>query len=377
MDAMNKHYGDLYLALNPSYDCYCIRIGNQGAEGFRQLVEEEAYIARHAGPCIADLGLFHYHFSPEQKNRIPKISGKFSDHYFHKLLPELRRHGIFPENVVRLRDAVFCQEHNLPVMAEHASFAQHPDYAVYARQTDDPELRLILPRFKAWTAVETPKGVLLFSQSEQGERRLRDFMQYVADHFYNPAFALEELRIYDLPQFDPSLKGLENKLPMLGRTDYLADRPEEPWTAKMMADCSVLGNAAIRSRLDMAPTWRNYYRLTDPSGEFGQKVTSPNGDIANLLFVQEKGCLPDGCADTYPARMRLCEAFRPIEKALADAPTREETETLQREARMTAAYLLNTRYPQRRQISTGQKKDVPKLRVPSIRPAVQPAGIKP
>lgn len=55
MDAKNESYDDLYLALTPSYDCYCIRSGDRGAEGFRQLVEEEACIARHAGPCIADL----------------------------------------------------------------------------------------------------------------------------------------------------------------------------------------------------------------------------------------------------------------------------------------------------------------------------------
>ena len=169
-------------------------------------------------------------------------------------MPELRRHEIFPENIVRLRDAVFCREHNLPVTTEHAALGGHPDYAAYARQVDDPDLQLVLPRFKAWTAVETPKGVLLFSQSDQGKRRFRDFMQYVADRFYNTAFAVDELRIYDLPKFDPSLKRLVNKLPMLGPTDYLADRPDEQWPERVMAETYVLGNAAIRIRLDMTPT---------------------------------------------------------------------------------------------------------------------------
>lgn len=291
-------------------------------------------------------------------------------------MPELRRHGIFPEGIVRLRDAVFCREHDLPVTTEHAALVGHPDYAAYVRQVDDPDLRLVLPRFKAWTAVETPKGVLLFSQSEQGERRFRDFMQYASDRFYDPAFTVDELRIYDLPKFDPSLKRLVNKLPMLGHTDYLADRPDEPWPATVMAEPAVLGNAAIRTRLDMAPTWHNYHRLTDPNGDFRLKVSQPNGDIANLLFVQVRGCLPDGFADFYPFGTGLREVFRPIEKALGDAPTREETEAMQRDARSTATFLLNTRYPKRRQSTEPVERAITSLRIPAMRPPVHEPGLK-
>lgn len=291
-------------------------------------------------------------------------------------MPELRRHGIFPEGIVRLRDAVFCREHDLPVTTEHAVLVGHSAYAAYMRQVDDPDLQLVLPRFKAWTAVETPKGILLFSQTEQGERRFRNFMQYVADHFYNTAFAVDELRIYDLPHFDPSLKRLVNKLPMLGPTDYLADRPDEQWPVRVMAETTVLGNAAIRTRLDMAPTWQNYHRLTDPNGDFKLHARQPNGEIANLLFVQERGCLPDGFADFYPFGTGLREVFRPIEKALGDAPTREEAAALQRDARRTATFLLNTRYPQRREIPEAVERVTTTLRVPPLPPPVQAPGLK-
>lgn len=100
--------------------------------------------------------------------KVPQLAERSCREYFSRLSPKLSERGITPANVVRLRDAVYCREKNIPLLTPEAT------YSVISKRDDYmdtqmgygayiPELKGVLPDFRACNAVELSEGVLLFS----------------------------------------------------------------------------------------------------------------------------------------------------------------------------------------------------------------------
>ena len=49
---------------------------------------------------------------------------------------------------------------------------------------------------QTYTAIETLGGFLAFTDTAEGRRKLRQFLQQTADAYFNPAFNSGALRVY-------------------------------------------------------------------------------------------------------------------------------------------------------------------------------------
>lgn len=49
---------------------------------------------------------------------------------------------------------------------------------------------------QSYTAIETARGFLFFTHTEEGQSRMRKFLQQMADHYFDPHFNLGPVRVY-------------------------------------------------------------------------------------------------------------------------------------------------------------------------------------
>lgn len=199
--ADKSHYPDLYLTLSPSHDTLHIKRSTEGMPGFRKFVLRNAEPYRDE-PIAPDNWMFCYRFSDDQLARLPELSGLKSRDYFKTLYPALRREDIIPATILPLNRALGL------IGSDRSLFATCREAPVTRLSSLLPAshaLDLALPPFRAYNAVKTFQGVLLFTPTREGSKRLEGFMQHLADSFYDPQMPHGSIDIYQVPAFDASL----------------------------------------------------------------------------------------------------------------------------------------------------------------------------
>lgn len=285
---MNSHtdksqYSDLYLTLNPSHETLYIRRSQDGMEGFRKFVFKNIDPYENE-PVAPDNWMFYYKFSKEQIERLPELSGVKNRDYFKTLYPALKRESILPETILPLNRALGLMN------SEQALFASCREAPVTRLSSLLPvshTLDLALPPFRAYNAVKTFQGVLLFTPTLNGSKRLEGFMQYLADSFYEPQMPYESIDIYQVPAFDAALTQYADRCPKATSNRIGQDELTVPPEA--FAPESVLREGMEMLHYDMAPTWENFNALTMPPRHSGLHVSQRNYDISCLQRYAQRG----------------------------------------------------------------------------------------
>ena len=102
-----------------------------------------------------------------------------------------------PKLVMTMKGALYCRKYGLdPITVPMADFSDTNEKYRTLRNTDIPLYQEELTT--SCKAVETEKGVLLFSDDNRGISQFDEYLQYLADNFYEPDFGINTLRIYDL-----------------------------------------------------------------------------------------------------------------------------------------------------------------------------------
>ena len=278
-----SRYPDLYLTLNPSHDTLHIKRSTEGRAGFRKFVLRNAEPYRDE-PIAPDNWMFHYEFSDKQLARLPELSGLKSRDYFKTLYPALRREDILPATILPLNRALGL------LNTDRSLFATCREALVTRLSSLLPAghaLDLVLPPFRAYNAVKTFQGVLLFTPTPDGSKRLEGFMQHLADSFYEPQMPHESIDIYQVPAFDASLAQYADLCPKvpgnpLGQNELLV--PPEAFAPE-----SVLREGMEMLHYDMAPTWENFNALTMPPYHSGLHASQRNYDISCLQRYADRG----------------------------------------------------------------------------------------
>lgn len=280
----NRQTPDLYLMLSPGFDTLHLKRGAEWVEGFSAFAENNARKAMES-PFIPDNWLFHYHFSDEQLQLLSgALAAPRNREYFREMLPALQQNQIHPLQILTLRDA--CQAIQAGVRVDMPKKEKLIDLFTSNRVED--ELNLVLPPFQCWKAVSTCQGTLLFSNSPKGNRLLEHYLQYQADHFYNPQMPQTQLVIGLLPKFDRSLSRFVDRCPKLNTFDddsgELLNLPPE-----IFAPDDVMHNANLQYRLHMDPCWQNCEELLLPANETGLHCSQRNYEIMFLQCAVDNG----------------------------------------------------------------------------------------
>lgn len=152
--------------------------------------------------------MLHYRLSKSEIQKIPQLAERACREYFSRVSPKLTEHGITPRRIVRLRDAVYCREKQIPLLtpeAEYTAISKRNDYLdkQMGYGAYIPELKGVLPDFRACNAVQLSKGVLLFSPSVKGDKLLHTLMRDIASDFFDAGMKETVMHLYQVPLFDP------------------------------------------------------------------------------------------------------------------------------------------------------------------------------
>lgn len=250
--------------------------------------------------------------------KIPQLAERSCREYFSRLSPKLAERGITPTNVVRLRDAVYCREKNIPLLTPEAA------YSVISKRDDFmdtqmgygayiPELKAVLPDFHACNAVEFPEGVLLFSPTVKGDKLFQTLMRDIASNFFDSRMNQSVMKFHQVPLFDPFWK------PYVDR--YKQGMIVDNWGTAVVGNVlvasagkTILLNGIATGEFDLSPTPKAYWELAK-ADIFGHKRfddEATNQLIAHLLYIKENGQMPD------PKLSGLCHTAQALEYFFRD-----------------------------------------------------------
>ena len=228
--------------------------------------------------------------------KVPQLAERSCREYFSRLSPKLSERGITPANVVRLRDAVYCREKNIPLLTPEAT------YSVISKRDDYmdtqmgygayiPELKGVLPDFRACNAVELSEGVLLFSLKVKGDKLLQTLMRDIASNFFDSRMNQSVMKFHQVPLFDPFWKPYVDRY----KQGMIVDNWEPAVESTVTAGKSVLRNGIATGEFDLSPTPKTYWELAnaDIFGHKGFADEYKNREISHWLYIQEHGKLPD------------------------------------------------------------------------------------
>lgn len=197
--------------------------------------------------------------------------------------------------------------------------------------------------------VETERGVMLFSTNSVGSELQVNYLQSIADNFYNPALGVETLRIYELETIPAVLADKVNasftKWPPIQPNVYIAP--------------AVVHRGYCFCEYDMRASYENLLEFSGPESTYMLHVSDRNYDISVLQYLVAEGLNPDdiftdldeGLAFSYEPR------FENLKKRIEDAKTDEKKLQISEEGRMMAAKILMEDFSDIRQFSP----NVPKL----------------
>lgn len=122
----------------------------------------------------------------------------------------------------------------------------------------------------AYTAVETSRGFLFFTHTEEGRRSLREFLQEMADTYFEPSFDLGPVCVYEAEGVLPALSPVNPEKISLAAYPYVR-KPED-------------FRLDVRYRNRMRPTAEDFRSFCHNAG---CTVSHRNGNIADTLEALE------------------------------------------------------------------------------------------
>ena len=318
---------EFYFALDTHCKVRDYAIRNDTGEGFEQFIQRNVE-GQRSGGNYPDYWLFQYTIPDDVLLRIRQQERLIGPDFLQNSLPILLEEGVAPQRIVRLLDAAFCWQMNIPYLSPEAELERLRYHDGYERAMFGFDKGMKpLSRFDTLTAVETRQGLLLFTETPLGAQRFIEMWDYYLLHFFHPQLQDTQLQIYRLPQFDTGWQKYVD-LFRLERDDKDKGRyafDEIP--PGIFAPKALLAYGIRTDTFDLAPTVQNY--------------------------------------------KKLIEAFETLAREYeTSAESSAAQRKLQERTRQLAAEILKKNYPLRRGMQPHRNKydDIPDLHVPSVPP---------
>jgi len=346
MEFQNKE--SVYLTLTPDNRSEHIindRECGEGLEGFKRYIERAvADIFRNAPrsngwPIVPDHWLLCY--QRECKN-IPTRRQGDNSNYIHRLTPNKMASDARPVKVVLLRDAVFCRQCGIELLspeAEHAHLIKRSNYEKITKLRYNGVFLPSNDERKKVIAVETDKGILLFSNNDKGIGGMVRLLQYYEREFFKALKTENRLRIYDVNGLNPDHLKQVDKGCSIDLSEYL-----EAFPANCLVDADSLNISVLRKEYDLYPTVHNYGVFINGNVDEGY-MSDHNYRIAFLLHLTENASPFSGIDIENPYKRSFHRCFRELNLALRWCSTEAEKEAVKREQIRVAKEILHRDYP--------------------------------
>lgn len=269
---------DMYVALDRDNRILAMEKSQQGDDGFRLFLDEFAQYAANRAEIPA-VSFFDLRYT--DASRLPYIDAGGIIYY---LDPSIAKEGLSIPHNMSLKDVLYCCKYGLDPLADSSCvklLSTKSDYQQF-RNEDIP----IAPRLQTQTyrAVETEKGIALFTPDQQGQQAYEHYLQYHADYFYNPDFGVDTLRIYDVEANTGQFWDKVNPRYILSDSLKIAWVPEHPFVDK-----SILRKGYCLKQYDMRAYAENFWNFADH--DRGEKLYVSNNirDLTGLEIIIRKG----------------------------------------------------------------------------------------
>lgn len=202
------------------------------------------------------------------------------------LLPHIRENGLKPQVSVNLRDMVFIRSEGLPVEPGgvlRLDAGQIDRLTEFRRRQDELAARYkYVPRYKLpLRVIETPKGVLVFSGGDIGQKGIDSFYKFLLGNYFSIHMESGPVRQYRVDSPSARLYGLTDLScrKEAGTNRYTFD----PFDAYAGIGASEKKGWTLEFTTDMEPSDTEYRRLEDFSG---CRPEGDNRDICRLLALR-------------------------------------------------------------------------------------------
>lgn len=230
----------VYLCVSP--ECKVTYLRQFPCGWFFSFLEQEVSIqCRSMNKEIPDSWMMEYRFAnPKQ---IPPFTNTDNSHYLSLLLPVTESSGIWPEHVIRLRDAVFCQMNGIDPLSPEGAHDRLLGYKFDDEKSREKYEYLLSETcydFPCWKALDTAYGVLLFSESDRGAIAYQLYREYINLYCNDPKLKIDSLNEYRVPMFMTSFVGYVDK--------FLEQRLNEPILLENFAPKELLRSGMFHAR---------------------------------------------------------------------------------------------------------------------------------
>lgn len=293
--------GCLYMTYNSFKEVMHARGSEEGTNGFLEYMHGDLSHVVQKGHNT-NLWLSYFHF-PDRRD-IPSLQQAASDGYYNKVVTAAKDHNASCRYTINMHDALFCIEHDIVPLtpdAECAKLRMMPDYLPVGEFGDNmPRQNACLPQYRAYEAIQTELGVLLFSYTPEGQRQREEYERYHEQNFFSPSQPGGMMRYYEVIAEPQSVKGAVDILPQEGNrtTNALKDA---------YVDEEILSDGRLMREYNMTPNGDNYelFRRRQPPGltkekklldmtlgEMWKAVTTPYKSQSNTLTCTEDQRFP-------------------------------------------------------------------------------------
>lgn len=367
MNPKNEQPSTVFISVNPRYSADAVQILHKTycEEDFRAFIHKSFPIPEKNHKTLSDNWMFAYEF--QDGGKLPPLApGANHSNFFRCIHDIASRENIKPVSIIPLRDACYCHNYGIDMFSDegqHRNVIQQPGYksisthfAIFGQRGD------IFPTCRA---VDIGSGVLLYDRkSVSGEDAYKSFMQFCADHYFDPSLNIDRMKIYELHTFlDKKL--LEEHCATLnfnfnyhGRDFTFRDLMQLP-----LIDSDILREGLPAKEYDMHPTSENYSLFL--SGEnVNLQPHTHTFDIAILDQIHQNGFPRERLSSEWHFVCHYLGNFKDLADEIVICDDPKKMDSLQQEAKHLAQALLDRDFPERRQITQNPEQSL-MIEIPS------------
>lgn len=294
MEKEENKSGSVYVTVDGHFNPIHISMKGKGKEGFLDFMQEDVEKALR-GKEIPTTGVLYY--DVPDLAMVPPLRKRNNSNYLKSLEKAM---GWAGNRIAKLPVCIgsgVLPVKNIDPLSKDEHFKRILTPGMWEEIQSSPKMvEKILDDLKRgnhyYSAVETDKGVLLFDDNTNGEWQFNSYMyEYVEKSFFEPDFPLKSLAVHELSGWPSLMEGKVN-LCKNERGDWV---DEETMRLCAYQDRSVLKNVVESKTFDLAPTWENYFNLTEIGEGLGLPRSPDNYDRMTLPFHPGTG-IPGGRA---------------------------------------------------------------------------------
>lgn len=268
-------------------------IRNEGTSGFLKYIREDMTTVQKEG-LNPHMWMVHYRF-PDGRTVPPMKEGNIHD-YLSLVGRAAKQYGGSCMHTASMADLFFCLHKGIVPLtpaSQRAALAQESDYnPMLEYGSNMPHSDAVIPEYRAYTAIETRAGVIVFTNTPEGEHQRKAFEKYHEVNFFNPSQPGGQMNYFEVIA-EPSA--------MQGRTDKLKGNLKENFE-EAFTDPAITRQGRCVRTFNMDPSIENYelFCRRDETGPAHRK-------LSEMTFGEIWRRMTDRVSDIRPRQTECVE----------------------------------------------------------------------